>query len=95
MTKKKQPRKQHSEEFKAEALRLAEKIGVTQAANQLSLHGSQIYQWRAALERKATTSERESSLATENARLKRMLAERDQEVDILKKAAAYFAKNQK
>ena len=35
----------------------------------------------------------EQALATEVARLKRQLAEKDQEVAILKKAAAYFAKN--
>lgn len=93
MTKKVQQRKQHSDEFKIETLLLASKLGVTDAAKQLGLHASQIYQWRAAAEKKAGTSERESTLATENARLKRLLAERDQELLFLKKAAAYFAKN--
>ena len=37
----------------------------------------------------------EQSLAVENARLKRQLAEQAEELAILKKAAAYFAKNQK
>lgn len=95
MTKKSPSRKQHSPEFKAEALQLAEKVGVTQAARQLGLHGSQLYQWRAAAEKKANTSERESSLATENAKLKRELAEAKMEVEFLKKAAAYFAKEPK
>ncbi|CAA0098030.1 Uncharacterised protein [BD1-7 clade bacterium] len=35
MTKKNQPRKRHNDEFKAEALLLAEKIGVTKAATSL------------------------------------------------------------
>lgn len=95
MTKESQSRKRHGEEFKAEALRVAGKIGVTKAARELGLHGSQIYQWRAAAEKKAGTSERESTLATENAKLKRELAEMKMEVDFLKKAAAYFAKNPK
>lgn len=95
MTKKAQPRKRHNDEYKAEALRLAEKIGVTKAAKELGLHGSQIYQWRASAEKKASTSERETTLATENARLKRELADMKMEVDFLKKAAAYFAKNPK
>jgi transposase-like protein len=39
----------HSPEFKAEALKLAEKVGVVAAARQLSLHESQIYGWREAV----------------------------------------------
>ena len=51
MSKTKQTRKQHGDEFKAEALKLA--------------------------------------------KLKRQLAEQTEEISILKKAATYFAKNQK
>ena len=36
----------HDPEFKAEALKLADKVGVAAAARQLSLHESQIYGWR-------------------------------------------------
>ena len=54
-------RKTHTAEFKAEALKLADKIGV----------------------------------AAEVARLKRQLAEQAEDLAILKKAATYFAKNQK
>ena len=39
--------------------------------------------------------ERENELAAENARLKRQLAERDEELAILQKAATYFAKRLK
>ncbi|CAM6869476.1 Transposase [Escherichia coli] len=35
----KKPRKQHSPEFRSEALKLAERIGVTAAARELSLYG--------------------------------------------------------
>lgn len=42
-----------------------------------------------------TSSEREQSLADENARLKRLLAEQAEELAIVKKAAAYFAKSLK
>ena len=45
MTNKKK-RILHSAEFKAEALKLAEKLGVATAAQHLSLHESQIYGWR-------------------------------------------------
>ncbi|EHK8589454.1 hypothetical protein AAGV87_004932, partial [Escherichia coli] len=39
-----------------------------------------------------TSSERELEMSTEIARLKRQLAERDEELAILQKAATYFAK---
>uniref|UniRef100_UPI00093CF948 transposase n=1 Tax=Escherichia coli TaxID=562 RepID=UPI00093CF948 len=41
----KKPRKQHSPEFRSEALKLAERIGVTAAARELSLYESQLYNW--------------------------------------------------
>jgi len=92
---KKSTRERYSDEFKSEALSLARKVGVAAAARQLGIHDAQIYQWRAAAEKKASTSDRESALMAENARLKRQLAEQAEEVAILKKAATYFAKNQK
>jgi transposase len=52
---------------------------------------SQLYYWRTSALKKASSSDRENSLATENARLKRQLAIQAEELDILKKAAAYFA----
>ena len=88
-------RKQYTTEFKEEALRLAGKVGTTKAARELGVYQSQIYGWRSAAQKKATTSKRESGLATENVRLRRQLAEQAEELEILKKAATYFAKNQK
>lgn len=82
-------------EFKSEALKLAAKIGVASAAKELKIHESQIYGWRASAQNKASVSEREAELATEVARLKRKLAEQAEDLAILKKAATYFAKNQK
>ncbi len=97
MNKKPIPKKhnKHTTEFKQEALKLAERVGVTQAAAELGIYASQIYTWRTALSSKQTLGERESQLATENARLKRQLAEQAEELEILKKAATYFAKHQK
>ena len=46
----------HSPEFKAEALKLAEKMGVAAAARQLSLHESQIYGWRKSAKSDASTA---------------------------------------
>lgn len=91
----KKPRKQHSPEFRSEALKLAERIGVTAAARELSLYESQLYAWRSKLQQQMSSSERESELAAENARLNRQLAEQAEELAILQKAATYFAKRLK
>ena len=97
MSKKQPPQtnKRYTAEFKAEALKLAERLSVAEAAEKLGTYPSQIYSWRSALNNSRTGVERESLLATENARLKRQLAEQAEELEILKKAATYFAKHQK
>lgn len=94
MTTKK-PRKTHTTEFKQEAVRLAAKIGVAAAARDLGVYESQIYDWRGKFKLEKSTSQREAELAAEVAKLKRQLAEQSEDLAILKKAATYFAKNQK
>ncbi len=94
MNQKKQTRKRYSEAFKTEALALADKVGFATAAKELGLYESQLYSWRSARNKKAAVSDRENTLAAENARLRRQLATQAEELDILKKAATYFAKNQ-
>lgn len=84
MTKKK-TRKVHTVEFKEEAILLAEKIGVKEAAIKLEVYESQIYSWRSGAQKKATTSQREAELAAEVAKLKRQLAEQAEDLAILKK----------
>lgn len=91
----KQTRKQYSAEYKAEALALAARVGVTATAKQLGVHESQLYDWRSKARREQGQGETERQLAAENARLKRQLAEQAEELAILKKAAAYFAKSLK
>jgi transposase len=88
-------RKRHSQQYKNEALALAERVGVAAAAKQLGLHESQLYSWRSKARLSAERGEVEQQLAVENARLKRQLAEQAEELAILKKAAAYFAKSLK
>ena len=41
----KKTRKQHTPEFRNEALKLAERIGVATAARELRLYESQLYNW--------------------------------------------------
>lgn len=54
----------HSPEFKAEALKPSEKVGVAATAIQISLHESQIYGWRKAVKKDIVTSQREQELNT-------------------------------
>jgi transposase len=93
--KKKATRRQHSPEFRAEALALADKVGVPTAAAELGLHESQIYGWRSKARTKADRSQADQDQAAEIARLKRQLAEQSEELAIVKKAATYFAKSLK
>lgn len=92
---KKRSRHRYTAEYKQEALNLAERVGVPKAAQQLGLAETQLYTWRAKSRAQLTQTEREQQLGTENARLKRELAEAKEEAAILKKAAVYFAKEPK
>ena len=89
----KKTRRRYSAEFKSEALALAEKVGVSEAAEQLNLQTSQLYGWRVKAEALNERGRADQEAAAEIARLKRQLAEKDQEIAILKKASAYFARN--
>lgn len=95
VTKKKPTRKQYTPEYRAEALGLADRVGVPEAARQLGIDGGLIYNWRKSRASQARTGQVEQALADENARLRRQLADQSEELAILKKAAAYFAKHQK
>ena len=69
-----QKRARYSAEYRAEALSLAERVGVAAAARELGLYATQIYQWRSKAAHDRGVSDRERELREENARLKRQLA---------------------
>ncbi|MDH5228439.1 MAG: transposase [Gammaproteobacteria bacterium] len=85
--------RQHTETYRREALALSERIGVAKAARQLGLAESLIYGWRKKYN--ALSDEQNDDLAKENQRLKRLLAQKEEELAIVKKAATYFAKQLK
>ena len=91
----KQSRQQYPDEYKLEAVKLSDRFGTTEAARELGIQTSQIYNWRTKIRRAESTSDSENRLLAEVARLKRELVEQRDELALLKKAAAYFAKNQK
>lgn len=90
-----------SKEFKLEAIRLAEESGKpkAQVARELGIRVNQIGKWRKQLEEQpAGTSSDKGCHAERDDELKRLqreLADAREENEILKKAAAYFARNQR
>ena len=100
MAKETASNRQYTDEFKLEALRLAESVGVNQAAKRLGIPGSSLGNWlrlkrngKLTAIRPATAIKRSpGELEAENHRLRRELANTKLDLDIVKKAAAYFAK---
>ncbi len=93
--------RQYTDEFKVEAVRLAESMGGNQAAKRLGIPESSLWNWirlsRAgklkAAEGAAVPVKRSvMELEAENARLRRELTSTKLDLEIVKKAAAYFAK---
>lgn len=97
--------KRYTESFRREAVRLADQPDrtATQVADELGIHVGQIYNWRAQFnklsKKQFTVSEDGNNYALEESaeirRLRRRVAELEQERDFLKKATAYFAKDGK
>jgi transposase len=89
-------RRRFTAEFKAEAVKLAEENGrpLQAVADELGVHVNQLRVWRA--ERLAAGSAeilaRQKAEAAELVRLRREVKRLEQENEILKRAAAFFAK---
>ena len=88
--------KHHTEEFKAEAVELAEGSGqsVPEIAEGLGINPRTLYHWIASYKPKSGQSgdQAPSDLEAENKRLRRELEITRQERDILKKAMGVFAR---
>ena len=92
-------RQRFSKEFKLEAVRLLDqgKKPAAQLALELGVRRNQLYKWKEQLSGKGEAAFRgpgrkPASQEVEVARLKRELEKVTEERDILKKAAAYFAR---
>lgn len=89
----------YSKEFKIEAVRLLE-LGEkksTDLARELGISRSKLYQWREQLKGKTADDAfpgpgRRNAESAELARLRRENAQLKEDLEILKKAAKYFAK---
>ena len=96
---KRTPRGMYTPEFRTEAVKLVETTGmsVAKAAKQLSMPKSSLDNWvrtarEGKLEEVGKGQRLPSELELELARVRKELAEVKQERDLLKKCAAYFAK---
>lgn len=91
-------RKTFTPEFKREAVQLLESGSrpASQIARDLGIKRNQLYKWQAELKTRPEAafpgSGRRPGAKDEVSRLKQELAQVTEERDILKKAAAYFAK---
>jgi transposase len=91
-------RRQHTKAFKEEAVRLAQRadVGFTRAAKDLGIHESLLRSWAKKQSTEGSDAfrghGRKAALEAEIARLQRENRTLTMERDILKKAAAYFAK---
>jgi len=96
-TKKTKKRRKYTEEFKREAVRLLESRGersVADVASSIGVGENMLYRWREAYKDTAAQvrAERGETPEEELKRLRRELTRVKQERDILKKATAFFAK---
>lgn len=94
-------RKSFSAEFKREAVRMMESSGKlpSELARELGIPRNRLYKWKEQLARRGAGafpgSGRGSGSQDEVSRLRKELERVKEERDILKKAAAYFAKELK
>ena len=95
------PNRQYTDEFKVEAVRLGESIGGNKAAVRLGIPESSLWNWiklaragklKAADATPGRVKRSVAEVEAENARLRRELASAKLDLEIVKKAAAYFAK---
>src|SRR5665213_88421 len=94
------PSRRYTNEFKTEAVKLGHSVGMSEAGRRLGIPDSSLFNW-VRLERAGTlgsspgvsaTPRSAKELEAEVDRLRRELASAKVDNEILKKAAAYFAK---
>lgn len=99
------PKRQYTEEFKTEAVRLGDSVGHHEAARRLGIPTATLGNWCRKRAKAAPVVSAEpgsgstaparrgvSELEAENSRLRKELADARLDVEILRKATAYFAK---
>ena len=90
--KKGETRRRYSPEFKQDAIKLAESIGVGETAKKLNIPFSSLQRWKCQRNIPIEKSQDVLKLQREVKRLKKELAEEKATVEILKKATAFFSR---
>jgi transposase len=96
--KKKQKRKRHTDEFRAEVLRAVETRGqrtIGEVAASLGVSEGLIHSWKGKAGSEAAQRDRGETLEQEVRRLRRELADAKKDRDVLVKSIAVFAKERK
>jgi transposase len=93
-------RRQYSDEYKSEAVRLANDSGklITQVARELGVNANVLHRWMREEREAQSAGKTRGGVKAEQeeiARLRRELARVSQERDFLKRAAAFFAREHK
>ena len=89
------PSKRYTDEFKEEAIKLIKEReeSVSNISKRIGVSKNTLYKWNKSIDREVILmGDKERRLEKENKRLKAALRMAEEERDILKKAAAYFAK---
>ena len=101
MTRKRKPYKTYTKEFKLEALRLMDESErpTSEVAMQLGLRRNQLYKWKEQMNKKgdvptAKKGRPKKEDQSETTRLRQENKRLKEDIEILKKAAAYFAREQ-
>lgn len=101
MEEKSVPKRQYTEEFKIEAARLAQSVGQHEAARRLGVPVATLGNWVRRQRKGPQSAQADTSIApkrpvseleAENSRLRKELASAKLDIEILRKATAYFAK---
>lgn len=87
--------KRYDQNFKDEALKLSDDIGIKKACEQLNLNYGTLAGWRKMRVKKSKTGKTDADLQKENARLKKELEELKSANEILKYALGFFAVDRK
>ncbi len=87
----------HSEEFRREAVRIAQTSGLTrkQIASDLGIGFSTLSNWVQSMKQDELSSAPQGDLTKENERLRREVRLLKEERDLLKKATVFFAEQSK
>lgn len=96
------PKRQYTDEFKIEAVRLSDSVGGHEAARRLGIPSATLSNWSRKRKPVGLAPSPEApaqplrrpvtELEDENSRLRKELADAKLDVEILRKATAYFAK---